>query len=239
MNALTNRQYWENYWTNYQYKKLPKSMIFDSYIPKLKGVKNFIEIGGFPGTVSAYAYHKICKDVSLLDFYIDKTMVNTVEKTSNIPNNSIICIEHDFFTYNSTIKYDVVFSLGFIEHFENTQEILKKHATLLSDTGKLLILLPNFLGLNGFVQYLFDKETLKAHNLKSMHISFLKDCLNSLPLKNLTIKYSRKPMLWLEPKPQQSKILRGIIKLLSKALKLLPIPCKLLSPYIIIYAEKQ
>ncbi|GHU94493.1 hypothetical protein FACS1894156_2740 [Bacteroidia bacterium] len=242
MQNLTDRNFWVEYWKNYQYEKIPATTPFEHLMPKLKGVNSFIEIGGFPGVYAAYFYKHGCKDVSLLDFYIDKRKVNTFEQINDIPQDTIHCIESDFFQFETNKQYDLVFSYGFIEHFEDTKNVMQHHNSLiinelLGGGGKLLIILPNFRGINGFVQYLFDKRNLRAHNLNSMKIPFLKSILTELELKNISVEYSRKPMVWLEPTAGNAFV-RKMVKLFSYFLKLFPIKCRLLSPFIIIYAEK-
>jgi hypothetical protein len=238
MERLTDHNYWANYWANYEFKKVPEDVLFKKYLHRLKDSRNFIEIGGFPGEIAAYFYKNICRDVTILDYYIDKQIVNKLEDANSISTGSIKYIESDFFEFTVTTKYDIVFSYGFAEHFENTEDVINRHISLLSDKGKLLVVIPNFKGLNGLVQYLFDRETYKVHNIKSMNRIRLRKILNDANLSNIEVKHTPKPMLWLEPKPNSSKILRSIIKMFSISLKLFPIPSKLLSPYIIIYAEK-
>src|SRR5699024_11708423 len=102
---------------------------------------------------------------------------------------------------------------------------------------QLLMLIPNFLGFNGMIQQRFDKQNLEAHNLKAMDVNYLKEIMQSFSLSNFKVEYIRKPMLWLEPKPENKKY-RKWIKLLSYLLKLIPIKNKLTSPFIVIYAEK-
>ncbi len=237
-NKLTDREYWTNYWSHYEFKRIPEKVFFYKYVERLKGAENFIEIGGFPGLMAVYFYKNVCKNVSILDYYIDPSIVNKLEKLNAVPQNSIQCIESDFFEFKTEKKYDLVFSYGFIEHFDNTKDVILRHVHLLSDKGKLLVILPNFRGLNGFIQYLFDRETYNAHNLKSMIIERLRTILNEFALSKFEVRYFRKPMFWLQPKPGISKLLRGTVRLFSYALKIFPVPCRLLSPYIIIYAEK-
>ena len=57
-NTLADRNFWKEYWKNYQYSKVPRKMFFDKYISyKLSG-RTFIEIGGFPGTMSiSFAFY--------------------------------------------------------------------------------------------------------------------------------------------------------------------------------------
>jgi len=238
-NHLTDRNFWKEYWKNYEYERIPSKVPFEKFMPKLKNVDSFIEIGGFPGVFSAYFYTKGCKNVSLLDFYIDENIIRKFEKTNNIPENTIRCIESDFFTLQMNEKYDVVFSFGFIEHFEDTKDVIQRHTALLSDKNdsRLLIVLPNFRGVNGFVQYVFDRKNFRAHNLNSMKPALLKSIALDLGLKNIVVEYSRKPMVWLEPKASTAFI-RKLVKLFSYVLKFFPVKCRLLSPYIIVYAEK-
>jgi SAM-dependent methyltransferase len=237
-NKLTDREYWANYWANYEFKKVPDNVLFKKYLGRFNSSKSFVEIGGFPGEIAAYFYKNICTDVSIVDYYIDKNIVNKVEKVNAIPENTIKCIESDFFELNSKVTYDIVFSYGFAEHFDDTEDVMNRHIRLLSEKGKLLVVIPNLRGLNGLVQYLFDRESYNVHNLNSMKIKRLKNILIEAKLHNIDVRYTPKPMIWLEPKPNQLKLLRIFIKIISMALKLFPIPCQLLSPYIIIYAER-
>ena len=79
-------------------------------------------------------------------------------------------IQHDFMTFMTHEKYQVVASFGFIEHFENYSDVILKQAELVSQGGYLVISAPNF---KGFFQYvfhrLFDTPNLRRHNLKSMN----------------------------------------------------------------------
>lgn len=236
-NNITDKEYWDNYWTNYQYDKIPQKVIFEKFVPKLTWGQHFIEIGGFPGVFAAYFHQRGVKDVTILDFYINREIVRKFEKINGLPEGAIRCIESDFFAFSTDRKYDVVFSYGFIEHFEDTRDVISRHVDLLSRKGQLLILIPNFLGLNGKIQQRFDKENLEAHNLQSMRISYLKEIMGTFNLYDVSIEYIGKPMVWLEPKPENRKR-RKWVKMLSYFIKLFPIKGKLLSPYIAIYARK-
>ncbi|SFS73236.1 Methyltransferase domain-containing protein [Porphyromonadaceae bacterium NLAE-zl-C104] len=236
-NSITDKEYWDNYWKNYQYDKIPKKVVFERFMPKLTRGINFIEIGGFPGVNAAYFYRRGIRDVTILDFHINKEIVRNFEKINDLPEGTIQCIDNDFFAFSSEKKYDVVFSSGFIEHFEDTRDAIARHIDLLSEKGQLLIIIPNFLGLNGKLQRRFDRENLDSHNLQSMKISYLKEIMQSFNLYDVSVGYLGKPMVWLEPKPENQKR-RKWVKMLSYALKLFPVKGKLLSSYIAIYARK-
>ncbi len=236
-NNFTDKAHWEEYWKNYRYDKVPRKVVFEKFVPKLTTGNNLIEIGGFPGVFSAYFYRQGIRDVTILDFYINTGIVRKFEEINDLPGGSIQCIESDFFAFATDKRYDVVFSSGFIEHFEDTENVIKRHVDLLSEQGQLLILIPNFLGLNGKIQRRFDKENLEAHNLKSMEIPRLKEIMRRFELRDTSVDYLGKPMVWLEPKPE-NRGKRKWVKTLSYAIKLAPVKGKFLSPYIAIYARK-
>lgn len=238
-NELTDRDLWAKYWENYQYKPLKRPPVYAKYLPAFKENTSFIEIGGFPGINASYIYKNCCKNVTILDFYVEPSIINRIEAQNGIPMGTIKYIENDFFTYKAGNQYDIVFSLGFIEHFIDTKDVLEKHVSFLKTNGTLLVLLPNLRGLNGMIQYLFDRKNLSIHNLESMEIKKLLCILKELGLKNIKVDYTRKPMVWLEPNPTfKNKIGRSLTKALSYFIKLFPVKCRLLSPYIVIVANK-
>ena len=236
-NKITDKEYWDNYWSNYQYDSIPKKLVFEKFMPFLIKGNNFIEIGGFPGLFAAAFYKRGVKDITILDFVINKEIIRNFEIKNNLPEGAIKFIESDFFDFKTDNKYDIAFSYGFVEHFEDTKDVISRHIDLISENGKLLILIPNFLGLNGKVQQRYDKQNLDAHNLKAMDIEYLKETMLSFGLSKFTVEYIGKPMLWLEPKPENISY-RKWVKLLSYFIKLFPIKGKLLSPFIAIYAER-
>lgn len=236
-NNITDQAHWDAYWANYRYDKIPDKVVFHPFMKQLSRGKSLIDIGGFPGVFAAWFYKHGITDVTVLDFHLNRDIVRKFEKINGLPENSIQCIHTDFFSFTPERRYDIVFSSGFIEHFEDTADVIKRHVELLSEEGQLLILIPNFLGLNGMIQRRLDRENLEAHNLKSMEIPALEEIMRSYPLRDVSVEYIGKPMVWLEPKPE-NKNRRKWVKALSYAIKLCPLPGRMLSPFIAIYARK-
>ena len=241
-NELTDYEFWENGWKINKSLYVPSKIFFSKYIIEKYIInKSIIEMGGFPGHLLTYFKLKINSDITLLDYYIDNDYINQVEIANGIPKNSIKLINSDFFTFNSEIKYDFVFSNGFIEHFENTEDVIKRHVDLMSNNSQLLILLPNLRGLNGFVHKYLDYEVYKIHNLKSMDLSYLKNIMANYNLSDVKVEYINKPMIWISDVNNtfSRQILKKIVRNLSFFIKLFPIPSKLLSAYIVISACKK
>jgi len=59
----------------------------------------------------------------------------------------IVC--GDIFKTPFKKKFDIVFSVGLIEHFDNPKLILEKHVELLKPGGLLICIIPNFIGFQG------------------------------------------------------------------------------------------
>lgn len=242
MNSLTDRNFWKEYWSNYIYEKVPMRSEFDDYFPKgmeRGNGRTCIEIGGFPGTMSLY-FRRLGYRPTLLDFYVDPKIIEGLELSNGFEKGDVEYIESDFFAFDSPKRYDLVFSIGFIEHFDDTADVIRRHADLVKSGGTLFVALPNFRGLNGWVQRTFDRRNYDAHNISSMIPLRLRNILASLPLEEINVEYTRKPMLWLEPrKGARNKIARKIVRIFSYAIKLFPIPSRIFSPYIVLTAKKK
>ncbi len=235
--AITEKSTWSTYWESYNPNKVLFKNQFTTLFSKVKNGDNkleFLEIGGFPGTFSIYFKKYKQYNITLLDYFISHDVINKLLKINNLNYNDLEIIESDFFNYKTDKKYDLVFSSGFIEHFEDTKNVLIKHNNLLKEKGELLITLPNLKGLNGWVQKRFDLKNYTIHNVKCMDIELLKSICVELNLKDLEVYYYGKPMVWLESTANVSPITRTCIRLLSFIIKLFPIQGKFLSPYIVL-----
>jgi SAM-dependent methyltransferase len=65
-------------------------------------------------------------------------------------------------------KFDLVLSLGFIEHFDDLSRAFNRHVEFMADGGRLAIGVPNFRGLIGLLQRWGDPELLAKHNRDAM-----------------------------------------------------------------------
>lgn len=245
--TLTDKQFWLDYWekkTNLIFE-VPKNFVLTNFlndIVKNHHIKSALEIGGFPGHYTIYLKKYLGIDSSLLDYVIHPKIINDLLQANGLKSGDVGVIEADLFNHQVTNKYDLVYSNGLIEHFDDTELVIKKHVELLSNDGQLFISLPNFKGINGWFQKTFDIENYKKHNIDSMDIELLKKCCSNLGLKNIQVFYNGGFMLWLENEAQQPawvKVFKKIIWIKGKIFsKLTGSESKLLSPYIIVLANK-
>src|SRR6516164_5913304 len=140
---LTDKQRWEG--------GLSEAHLFD-IDPRFHGIlskylefnreKTVFEVGCYPGRFLLYFHKQFGYKPSGID-YIDKTKeIELYFKKYQVDYGEIYC--QDIFEFAGTKKYDVVYSLGFIEHFRDFNEIIKTHENCLKEDGILIIGLPNF-----------------------------------------------------------------------------------------------
>jgi SAM-dependent methyltransferase len=81
-------------------------------------------------------------------------------------------IQADFFDPALQERYrgwfDVVVSRGFIEHFHDVEDVIRKHLNLLRSGGLLVVAIPNLRGINKPLSALFHREALAMHNQNIM-----------------------------------------------------------------------
>ena len=176
-----------------------------------------------------------------MDYINSVNQIKELLHFNNLSLKDINIVSSDFFSFKTIKKYDVVFSYGFIEHFSEIEKVLAKHWELVKPGGKLIIVYPNFLGINGLLQVLFDPENLIVHNLSIMLMRNLNEKLQLAGIHKYKIFYYGGLGIWLEGLDKRSLVLKSFIYALAafgKVLKILDINNRLISPQIVLVAKK-
>jgi SAM-dependent methyltransferase len=179
---LSDREFWENYWEtrNVQEPEIKRSKkglsinsildVFDKYLP-VNDTFHALEIGGAPGRYLIYMAKNFKYHVHSLDYSnIGNEQTKKNLASANIP---IEVYQRDLFSKNSNNDlplFDMVYSLGFIEHFEDLDLVVKKHFELLKPGGILLLGVPNLGGIYRFFLKRTAPQHLAMHNLEAMKI---------------------------------------------------------------------
>ena len=197
MERLTDQAYWEAYYSNSitQRKQIESvASVYDTYWDMIvdnnttgTSPKTIIEIGGYPGRYLAYLASKYNLVPTSLDFNSDIVKIQESMAAFGITEYDIV--QADIFKHQPTQKYDIVISNGFIEHFDNFNEVLDKHCLYLKDNGTLLIMIPNKRGLRKWYGLALDYKNLKAHNLKCMSKKTFSDFAKRNNLQTLELTY--------------------------------------------------
>lgn len=235
------QKYWDEHYQVVEFKEMPdddeiKKWLL-KYIPKGKG--DCIEIGVYPGgfinefAKLGYRIHGI--DLTPKVSKLKNLFISKGYKVGDFE-------QYDFLQFKPERKYDIVCSFGFIEHFDNYQNIISRHGELLRPGGILIITVPNFRGgLQKFLHRYLDNELLKLHNLNSMNLDAWNELLVDEKYEIITKNYIGKFNFWCGAQNRNFlqrmslKILGRLIPVLHKTLFW---PSLFHSPYMGLIAKK-
>lgn len=172
---LSTKDHWAGSWSKQQldtitFDPLQPSFrdlhdLFSRVLPKNRGMR-FLEVGCHPGHYMWYFHHFFDYKVSGLEYvreFCDK--VRKSLEGIDVPSD-VICDDLFSFTPSSPeVRWDVVASFGLIEHFQDTEDVIKKHLALLKNGGHLVLVIPNHQGIYGKILKLVSLEKYNAHNL--------------------------------------------------------------------------
>jgi L-malate glycosyltransferase len=174
--SLTQEQDWNNAWDQVKIFDIasPDNIIrkwLEKYFSVLENEdKSVLEIGCFPGGYLA-VFGELGYELNGIDLY---SRVNTElplwlgRKKYKIGK----FYQSDFFKYGENEKFDVVCSFGFLEHFTNFEEIIIKQASLVKESGYLVITTPNYRGcIQRVLNITLNTTVYNAYNIPSMNLS--------------------------------------------------------------------
>jgi SAM-dependent methyltransferase len=149
-----------------------------------------IEIGCAPGS-NLVDLHRMFGYEPYGIEYTHSGVTATLETFRGHGFNTTNVIEADFFDQEFHKRFrgsfDVVFSGGFIEHFDPPDEVLNLHVNLLKTGGYLVCVIPNLRGLFYPFLWLCGRDLLKAHNCSIMQKAAFRRIFEPL---ELDVKFS-------------------------------------------------
>jgi 2-polyprenyl-3-methyl-5-hydroxy-6-metoxy-1,4-benzoquinol methylase len=166
---LVLQQYWDEGYRDLHFEIAHKGdqvrNWIESYIPQGNG--SCLEIGCFPGRYLAI-FGRLGYELNGIDL-----TPRTLEMVDWLMENGYRTGEfyqEDFFHFNPEKQFDVVSSFGFIEHFLNWAEVLRKQAGLVKKGGYLVVSVPNFRGVvQQLLHFHLDRENYNRHYILSMN----------------------------------------------------------------------
>jgi SAM-dependent methyltransferase len=176
--TLTSSEHWDAYW---QSTDLPVEVtrgaqtstsaildVMDRFLA-CDSPLSVLEVGGAPGGYLVHLWRQFGHDVSVLDNSprgVELARRNF--ELLGIPGRALL---GDLFAPEDPQRqFDVVYSLGLIEHFDDTTAAVAAHLDYLKPGGTLIIGCPNFQGLNLALLRWLSPSMLNWHNLEAMDI---------------------------------------------------------------------
>ncbi len=176
-NKLTGQTFWEDYWEGKPGQKSKKKTslavrellkTFDRFLPATKGL-TILEVGGAYGEYLLYLTRRFDYKAYSLDYsHIGNEQTLETFSKAGLP---VEVFERDLFSDNSDLpQFDIVYSLGFIEHFDEPEKVVAKHLDLLKPGGILLLGVPNYAGIYQPVLKRLAPSIAQTHNMQIMNI---------------------------------------------------------------------
>jgi 2-polyprenyl-3-methyl-5-hydroxy-6-metoxy-1,4-benzoquinol methylase len=168
---LSEKEDWENrnyYSSEHRYDYLPRSF-YSAELARLvskyvKPRQSLIEVGAAPGRELV----RLAKSNGFVPYGIEYSSegieaARSVFRSAGYDPQNLV--EFDFFEDEALLsysgKFDAVLSRGFVEHFEDVQEVIRRHLLLLKPGGVAFITVPNY----GLYGQTWPEHIREIHNL--------------------------------------------------------------------------
>ena len=239
----TTKEDWDAYYADCRPKKVDSvflSEIFEEYLQP-DPEKSVLEIGCAGGEYLCYMARRFGFRAFGVDYSDEIVRTANLFKYNELPAPELF--KEDFFQWQPGRTFDIVYSIGFIEHFEDPRRVLRKHSDLLAPGGRLIVTMPHFAHLQYLFHWLIDRDNLRKHNTRIMRLPVLRKAAEGLPLRLNYLDYFETFGFWTERKTwnTRQKAARWAIELFGKAAwKLLGFRRSnfLFSPHIVLVATR-
>lgn len=197
--SVVNQEFWHDRYSSvtgdFDEDRLGFRDIFDQYFTP--GGTCF-EVGCYPGRFLAYLCNRFGYTANGIDWTpFVRTRMPAFLSRHGVRLGEFFCEDFEKFRCGQT--FDLVYSLGFIEHFSNLEEIIRRHIELVKVGGTLFLSCPNFRGLQFFFHRIFDTENLRAHVTPTMNLARWRRVLEASGMEILRDGYYRTVGFWTSP----------------------------------------
>lgn len=175
----TEREYWDHVHSSAIRMRLPSPLrVGTRNLQRL--LRRFVrpgdrvlEIGFAPGKHLAWLAARLGAEVSGLD-YSEDGIAQARQLFEGLGLRGDLRCENLFANGLAPASFDLVYSVGVIEHFDDPRPAVRQHLRLVKPGGTALLLVPNFRGIYGRLEAIFDPAHLAMHNLDIMSVPALK-----------------------------------------------------------------
>lgn len=190
-NEKTELNHWEHAWSAKPRMSFPSGIdigtknvlrLLKKYIRP--GIR-YIEIGCAPGKILSWVGREINAPVSGID-YSPTGVEHSRWLCNGLGIEADIRCEDALSSSFSKESFELVFSCGLIEHFDDPAPMVAAHVELLAPGGTALIAIPNYSGLYLKLQQWCDPGNLDIHNLAIMNEQSMYDLAPQA--KDLTVR---------------------------------------------------
>lgn len=171
---IVEQSYWDQGYEKRRFFRLPDNdataVLLKEYIPKASAGDMAFEIGCFPGRFLAEL-----GDLGYILSGCDLTprVAEDLSPWLSKQGYRVGDFFHDPYEKHIDKQFDLVASFGFIEHFENFDEVFQDHCKMVKNGGYLIVQFPNFRGsVQNKLHSLFDNDNLANHVVDAMNTDY-------------------------------------------------------------------
>lgn len=137
--------------------------------------KRVLEVGAGDSAVLTHLAHKYSDRAHFTGLDYSPTGCALLERRAQRERAPIEVVQRDLFQPDISMlaRFDVIYSYGVVEHFENLSEVLSAKARFLSPSGQMLSIIPNMAGVLGTLTRRYNKTVYDLHVAHDLR-SFLK-----------------------------------------------------------------
>ena len=144
---------------------VPSIRAFDRFfraaLPNLRG-KRVLEVGCCPGRWMVYFARQHGASVAGIDYA--PQACDITRRNLQLHGLEAPCFHGDARDPAPDVgRYDLAFSMGVVEHYDDPREILRAHADLVVPGGTVAVTMPNYAGLHGMLLRRYNREAYQQH----------------------------------------------------------------------------
>jgi SAM-dependent methyltransferase len=234
------RSYWDRVWQGRQPERYAGPLyefhdLYRRYLPHTPGL-SLLEIGAVPGNHLVYFAKEFGYRVSGIDYSAEFPLIEASLALNGVRAEALF--NEDVFRFEAPEKYGIVFSSGFVEHFDPPGPVIELHARLVANGGFLVLTVPNTRFLHKWLMSLSCPEVLAVHNPVLMDRKVLSEMVERCGMEVLFCDYLRT----FRPFYKVDRWLELPCRAVGKALRIAHLdrlPNRFASPYLHLIARKR
>lgn len=132
------------------------------------GLKNrkVLEVGAGNSAVLSYLARKYVREAEFSGLDYSERGCAMLARRAELEGANINVLHQDLFEPAPALlgKFDIVYSLGVVEHFSSLSAVLLAMKPLLSRDGRMLTIIPNMAGILGSLTRRYNRKVYELHN---------------------------------------------------------------------------
>jgi SAM-dependent methyltransferase len=242
-NAITTREFWDAHAATAALSPDEPPVLADlfrRYLPaSTRPGRRALEIGAYPGRFLYYLAANYGYEPFALDYCEAARALPSMFEAADAPKLTLF--HEDFLQWSTNERFDLVYSFGFIEHFNDWPGMIRRHAELVAEGGYLFLTTPYFRKLQYALHWLLDTPNLRQHNIHAMDDRAWRQILASCGFEILTCGPYGTCEFWLDVDlvgPVRGPAGRAISRLSQALDRRLNWPNRLMSPFLVCVARR-